>query len=525
MESGEEGEEGISDDEKVPELTVVRVVNIAARDEADWDDYFDEYHAGVNGYVYKPRVWRNAVARISERNIHRRWKVRVDEAKAREEERERMERNEVTKFYFLVEEGRRAEAERVERRVNAETRRGLAALEEAESRGRGEIIRTTVQVRILTGRTISRILSEDEKVRYITVDGSDEDEVRIASFKTDTEEDSLRARMKLKEEQVAVLLRHRLWGRGFPLRDDSVTLIVPLENEVKMTEDGRAMLKQHWHNQVFIEYPQRLDILAMGEDKPKVLREISAAADLRNMEATQMEDVVTVTARFFHDDQGEPVGNISNALSEIVDLCHGARANDHNATETRRRAIESQANLSSAPAESDNRGRPTGVQDVVDSAVSESASGEEEEGESAGRANTEGKRTQEELLKSYQPMLIPLAEGDAWRVNQQFVDSLSKTLDEEESQESDAEEEVEGEVKEVEVTMVGSMWPGGPMLVLPSGESGPQQLEMLRQEGFSWEEMENDTEALQNSTTNRKTCDGGDPQDKDHTSESGRGEK
>ena len=110
MESDEEGEEGISDDEKVPELTVVRVVDIPARNEADWDDYFDEYHAGVNGYVYKPGVWRNAVARISERNIHRRWKVRVDEAKAREEERERMERNEVTTFHFLVEEDRRAEA-------------------------------------------------------------------------------------------------------------------------------------------------------------------------------------------------------------------------------------------------------------------------------------------------------------------------------------------------------------------------------------------------------------------------------
>ena len=161
----------------------------------------------------------------------------------------------------------------------------------------------------------------------------------------------------------------------------------------------------------------------------------------------------------------------------------------------------------------------------MDSAVSGSASGEDEEGENAGKANTEGKRTQEELLKSSQPMLTPLAEEGAWRVNQKFVDSLSKTCDEEESQEIDAEEEVKSEDKEVKVTMVGSMWPGGPVLVLPSGESGPQQLEMLRQEGFSWEGMENDTEVHQNSTINRKTCDGGDPQDKDHTSESGRGGK
>ena len=63
----------------------------------------------------------------------------MDEAKAREEERERMERNEVTEFSFLVEEDRRAEAERVERRVNAETRRAIAALDEAESRGGGSI--------------------------------------------------------------------------------------------------------------------------------------------------------------------------------------------------------------------------------------------------------------------------------------------------------------------------------------------------------------------------------------------------
>ena len=86
-------------------------------------------------------------------------------------------------------------------------------------------------------------------------------------------------------------------------------------------------------------------------------------------------------------------------------------------------------------------------------------------------------------------------------------------------------EGVGGEDTVVEVTMVGSMWPGGPMLVLPSGEDGPQQRKMLRQWGLSWEGMENDTEVHQNSATTRKTRDGGDPQTKDHTSESGRGGK
>ena len=205
------------------------------------------------------------------------------------------------------------------------------------------------------------------------------------------------------------------------------------------------MLKQHPHNQVFFEYPQRFDLLAMGEDRPKVLREISAAADLRNMEATQQEDVVTVSARFFHDDQGEPFGNVIGALSEIADLCHGARANDHNATEMRRRAIEAKAKSGTASAKSGNRERPTGKQEAVDAAVSGRIHEEDEEGEDAGRADTEGKRTQEELLKSSYPILIPLAEEGVWRVNQRLVDFLimennqisttnRKTCDEEDSQ-------------------------------------------------------------------------------------------
>ena len=93
-------------------------------------------------------------------------------------------------------------------------------------------------------------------------------------------------------------MRRKLWEEGFPLRDDSVTLVVPLSNEVHMTNEGRAILKQHPYNQVFFEYPRRLDLLAMGENRSKVLREISTAADLRNMEATEQEDVVTVSARF-----------------------------------------------------------------------------------------------------------------------------------------------------------------------------------------------------------------------------------
>ena len=63
MEGDEEGEEFLSDEEREPELTILRVVKIAARNEAEWDDYFGEYHVGVDGYVYQQGVWRNAVAR------------------------------------------------------------------------------------------------------------------------------------------------------------------------------------------------------------------------------------------------------------------------------------------------------------------------------------------------------------------------------------------------------------------------------------------------------------------------------
>ena len=101
-----------------------------------------------------------------------------------------MERNEVTKFSFLIEEDRKAEAERVERRVQAEARRAMGALQEAESRGADGaaetvlhiLFRTTVQVRILTAATIMRILRTDERVENCSVEGSDEDECRTAYF-------------------------------------------------------------------------------------------------------------------------------------------------------------------------------------------------------------------------------------------------------------------------------------------------------------------------------------------------------
>ena len=104
-------------------------------------------------------------------------------------------------------------------------------------------------------------------------------------------------------------------------------------------------------------------------------------------------------------------------------------------------------------------------------------------------------------------------------------------------------EDVEGGDTEEEIAMEELLGPNCPMLVLPSEEGGmrinprlaigPLQREVLCQWGVGvdgsgnlvWEGMENDTDNHQNLTTNRKTCDGGDSQDKNHTSKSGRGGK
>ena len=67
MEGDEEGEELFLDEERETELTVLRVVKCTARQEEEWDDYFEEYSVAVDGYVYRPGVWRKAVARTGEK--------------------------------------------------------------------------------------------------------------------------------------------------------------------------------------------------------------------------------------------------------------------------------------------------------------------------------------------------------------------------------------------------------------------------------------------------------------------------
>ena len=67
MEGGGENEELFSDEEREPDLFILRVVKCTARQEEEWDDYFEEYSVAVDGYVYRPGVWRKAVARTGEK--------------------------------------------------------------------------------------------------------------------------------------------------------------------------------------------------------------------------------------------------------------------------------------------------------------------------------------------------------------------------------------------------------------------------------------------------------------------------
>ena len=81
MESDGGNEELFSDEEREPDLFVLRVVKCTARQEEEWEDYFEEYLVAVNGYVYQRGVWRDPVARTSKKCVHSRWGVKVDEEK------------------------------------------------------------------------------------------------------------------------------------------------------------------------------------------------------------------------------------------------------------------------------------------------------------------------------------------------------------------------------------------------------------------------------------------------------------
>ena len=113
--------------------------------------------------------------------------------------------------------------------------------------------------------------------------------------------------------------------------------------------DGRTLLQPHPDNQLVIEYPLRFDRLAMGENRAEVLQRIGVVANVRGMEATEQADTVAVSARFVHDDQGEVIGDVFGVVDEVVNLCHGAREQNHHVIKSRRRVLELEAREHAGP--------------------------------------------------------------------------------------------------------------------------------------------------------------------------------
>ena len=77
--------------------------------------------------------------------------------------------------------------------------------------------------------------------------------------------------------------------------EDCVVTVFPLRNAVSMVEDGTALMRPDPDNQVVIQYPRRLDLLAMGNDRAEVLQRIATLANVRGMEATEVADIVIET--------------------------------------------------------------------------------------------------------------------------------------------------------------------------------------------------------------------------------------
>ena len=154
-----------------------------------------------------------------------------------------------------------------------------------------------------------RILWTDRGIRHASVEGSDADDCRQVFIRAETMEACLRCEVSLRRAQVGALSR-RVQGASVPPRDDCVVVVLPLSNVVRMTDDGRAILLHHPDNQIIIEYPRHLDRLELGGKRVEVLQRISVVYSVKSMEATEQANTVTLSARFFYDEQGEAVGHV-----------------------------------------------------------------------------------------------------------------------------------------------------------------------------------------------------------------------
>ena len=178
-------------------------------------------------------------------------------------------------------------------------------------------------------RTVMRL---SETVRAATgctqvtlTESSELDEYRQVLIRATTIESCLRAEASLQRTQVAALVTREQAAGDMP-SDDCVVVVFPLRNVVSMADDGTALMQPDPDNQVIIQYPRRLDLLAMGDDRAEVLQRIATVANVRGMEATELADIVAVSARLVTDNQGNMTSDVFRAVNEIVDLCHGARS-------------------------------------------------------------------------------------------------------------------------------------------------------------------------------------------------------
>ena len=80
----------------------------------------------------------------------------------------------------------------------------------------------------------------------------------------------------------------------------------------------------------------------LRDDREEVLQTIRVVTNVKSIEATEQADTVTLLARFFHNEQGEAVGHVMSVADEIVDLCHGAKDQNHRAVEARKGALEAE---------------------------------------------------------------------------------------------------------------------------------------------------------------------------------------
>ena len=202
---------------------------------------------------------------------------------------------------------------------------------------------------------------------------------------------------------------------------------------------------------------------------------------------------------FFHDDQGEAIGNVFGAVDEIVDLCHGARGRNHHAIETRRRAIEAGARECAGPVDANSHVHPSGEEEAVDAASGGESGGEKDKGEEDGGGDSERAAIEEELLEPNCPVLVGPSEDGGLMINPRLkINPAGHEY-----------------LRQLRIAVDGS----GKLVYKGEEDGGGED---LTSESDAADLI---TDIEQKPTTTRKICDKGDSQDMDHALTSGQGKE